>query len=83
MKLDSRWMWIGGVLAAAVLALVAGIPLGTLLIVAALLACPAAMYFGMRGHQSASGMSLACHGKSDVVVVEKHRGVIRYNVREV
>jgi len=56
MKLDSRWMWIGGVLAAAVLALVAGITPGTLLIVAALLACPAAMYFGMRGHQSASGM---------------------------
>jgi len=56
MKIERRWMWIGGIIAGAVLALVAGVPLGTLLVVGALLACPAAMFFGMRGHQSAGGM---------------------------
>ena len=36
-------------LAGAALALAFGVSLGTLLIVAALLACPIGMYFGMRG----------------------------------
>ena len=43
------WLWIGGVLAGAALALAFGVSLGTLLVVAAILACPVAMYFGMRG----------------------------------
>jgi len=38
MKIERRWMWIGGIIAGAVLALVAGVPLGTLLVVGALLA---------------------------------------------
>lgn len=60
MKVDRKWLWIGGAVAGAGAALALGVPLGTLLIVAALLACPAAMYLGMRGtHQGAGGM--ACH----------------------
>lgn len=47
MPIDRRWYWLGAALAAAVIALVAGIPLRTLLYVTALLACPAAMFFGM------------------------------------
>ena len=43
------WLWLGGVLAGVALALALGVPLGTLLVVAAILACPVAMYFGMRG----------------------------------
>ncbi|MGH2425027.1 MAG: hypothetical protein ACRDF1_01910 [bacterium] len=56
MKIERRWMWIGGILAVAGLALAVGVPLGTLLVVGALLACPAAMFLGMRGHQGAGGM---------------------------
>ena len=60
MKVDRKWLWIGGAVVGAGAALALGVPLGTLLIVAALLACPAAMYLGMRGtHQGAGGM--ACH----------------------
>lgn len=47
MPVDRRWYWLGAALAAAGIALVAGLPLHTLLYVAALLACPAAMFFGM------------------------------------
>jgi len=56
MQVDRRWYWLGAALAAAAIALVAGVPLGTVLYVAALLACPAAMFFGMgmMGRMSAS-----------------------------
>lgn len=56
MQVDRRWYWLGAALAAAGFALVAGMPLGTVLYVAALLACPAAMLFGMgmMGRTSAS-----------------------------
>ncbi len=47
MPVDRRWYWLGAALAVAGIALLAGMPLGTLLYVAALLACPAAMFFGM------------------------------------
>ncbi len=47
MKGDRRWLWAAGGLSAGGLALAAGVPVGTLLIVAALLACPLLM---MRGH---------------------------------
>lgn len=47
MPVDRRWYWLGAALAAAGIALVAGLALHTLLYVAALLACPAAMFFGM------------------------------------
>lgn len=45
------------VVAGVALALALGVPLGTLLVVAAILACPVAMYFGMRamGSQQESG----------------------------
>jgi hypothetical protein len=42
------WLCLGGVLAGAAVALALGVPLGTLVVVAALLACPVAMYLGMR-----------------------------------
>ncbi len=60
MRTQRRWLWIGGAIATAAAALALGLPLSTLLIVAAVLACPAAMYFGMRGTHQGSG-SMACH----------------------
>ncbi len=47
MKGNRTWLWIGGALAGAVGALVLGVPLRTVLTVAALLVCPAAMFLGM------------------------------------
>jgi len=47
MQVDRRWYWLGAAFVLAGVALVAGVPLGTLLTIAALLACPTAMYFGM------------------------------------
>lgn len=58
---DRRWLWLTGALIAVLGALAWGIPLGTLLTIAALLACPAAMLFGMgmMGRTQEGGM--ACH----------------------
>jgi hypothetical protein len=42
------WLWIGAGVAAVAAALALGVPLGSVLIVAAALACPLAMYVGMR-----------------------------------
>lgn len=65
MKTHRTLLWIGGAIASASAALALGVPVATLLLVAAVLACPVTMYFGMRGmHRDASGM--ACHpGTSD------------------
>lgn len=49
MRSPRTWLWIGGIIAGVAVALAFGVSLGTLLIVAALLACPIGMYFGMRG----------------------------------
>jgi putative Ca2+/H+ antiporter (TMEM165/GDT1 family) len=49
MTRQGKWLVIGGIVAAAAAALALGVPFGSLLIVAAILACPLAMYFGMRG----------------------------------
>lgn len=49
MRVDRRWLWVGGILAAAGAALALGVPLATLLTLAAVPACPAAMYLGMCG----------------------------------
>lgn len=49
MTTQTKLLWIAGVIAGAAIALYFGVSLGTLLIVGALLLCPAAMYFGMRG----------------------------------
>ncbi|MGQ0572490.1 MAG: hypothetical protein ACT4P5_23525 [Armatimonadota bacterium] len=64
MKLDRKWLLLGCALAGAAAALALGVPLGTLLVVAALLACPAAMFLGMRGMQAGSGGAMACHPES-------------------
>jgi len=49
MHAPRTWLWIVGILAGVALALALGVSLWSLVIVAALLACPIAMYFGMRG----------------------------------
>jgi hypothetical protein len=46
---QQTWLSIGAGVAAVAAALALGVPLGSVLIVAAALACPLAMYFGMRG----------------------------------
>jgi len=43
------WLWIVGIIPGVAVALAFGVSLGTLVIVAAVLACPIAMYFGMCG----------------------------------
>jgi len=43
------WLWIGGVIIGAAAALALGVSLGTLLVMAAILACPVSRYFGMCG----------------------------------
>lgn len=55
MKVDRKWLWLGGAIGGGGVALALGVPLGTLLIVAALLACPIMMMFGMRGMQHGAG----------------------------
>ncbi len=52
--MPSKWLLIVGVVAAVGVALALGVSANTLLIVGAVLLCPAAMYFGMSGmHQDA------------------------------
>lgn len=55
MSINRKWLWIGGAAAGAATALALGVPLSTLLIVAALLACPVMMSRGMRGVAHGSG----------------------------
>jgi uncharacterized membrane protein YdjX (TVP38/TMEM64 family) len=55
MTTQRPWFWIGGGVLAVAAVLALGVPLGTLLIVAAILACPLAMYFGMRGMSMGQG----------------------------
>lgn len=43
----SMWLWVGGAVVAALVAWALGMPTYTLLLLALVLACPAAMYFGM------------------------------------
>lgn len=61
MARDRRWLWLAGVVVAVLGAVAWGVPLATLLTVAVLLACPAAMFFGMgmMGRPQQGGM--ACH----------------------
>ena len=49
MNSPRTWLWLVGILAGVALALALGVSLWFLVIVAAVLACPIAMYFGMRG----------------------------------
>ena len=55
MTTQHRWLWIGTGVAAVAAALALGVPLGSILIVAAALACPLAMAFGMRGMNMGQG----------------------------
>jgi len=55
MKVDRKWLWLGGGIVGAGAALALGVPLGTVLIVGALLACPIMMLFGMQ--HGAGGMA--------------------------
>lgn len=47
MNPNRRMWWLGGIVVVAGAALAAGVPLATLLYLGAILACPAAMFFGM------------------------------------
>jgi hypothetical protein len=71
-----QWLWVGAGVAAVAAALTLGVPLGSVLIVAAALACPVAMYFGMRG----MGMGQDCrheglHGHREDDLPEKRARV--------
>lgn len=71
-----RWLWIGAGAAAVAATLALGVPLESVLIVAAALACPLAMYVGMRG----MGMGQDCrhdgmHGHRDDGLPEKRARV--------
>jgi len=49
MRSPHIWLWIIGIIAGVAIALTFGVSFWSLVIVAALLACPITMYFGMRG----------------------------------
>lgn len=49
MTMQRTWLWIGGVVAVAAVALALGTPWETLFILALILACPIMMYFMMGG----------------------------------
>lgn len=49
MSNGKNWVLIGGVIALAAIAVGLGVSVTTILLVCLVLACPAAMYFGMRG----------------------------------
>jgi Flp pilus assembly protein TadB len=49
MNSPRTWLWLVGISAGIVLVLALGVSPWSLVIVAAVLACPIAMYFGMRG----------------------------------
>jgi hypothetical protein len=51
MKTSSKLIIVLGIITVFAGGLAAGVPLGTLLLVAALLACPAMMFFGMSMHR--------------------------------
>jgi hypothetical protein len=55
MTTQRTWLWIGGGIAAVAAALALVVPLGSVLILAAALACPLVMYFGMRGMSMGQG----------------------------
>lgn len=65
MVMRNKWLLVLGAVVAAVAGLAAGIAPGTLLIVGALLLCPAAMYFGMRGMSHASDDRPCCGLEDD------------------
>jgi hypothetical protein len=72
MMTQRRWLWIGGGVLAVAAALTLGIPLGSVLVLAAALACPLAMYFGMRGMSMGQGCRHdGMHGQREDGLPEK------------
>lgn len=73
--MKNKWLLISGAIAALFIAWTAGVSLGALLIVCALLLCPAAMFFGTRGSSGgdAGGDCPSCEiePRFDVKRVEK------------
>ena len=57
MTTGTRLLWVGGLSVAALIAVKLGVPLGTLLIVGALLLCCAPMLFMSRNKNQGSGRS--------------------------
>ena len=55
MKTSSKLIIVLGIIAAFAVGLAANVPLGTLLLAGALLACPAMMFFGMGMHRHGGG----------------------------
>lgn len=55
MKTSSKLIIVLGIAAAFVVGLAVGVPFGTLLLVGAVLLCPAMMFFGMHGVRHGGG----------------------------
>ena len=80
MTRQGKWLLIGGIIAGVAAAWALGVPLGILLIVAAILACPLVMYFGMHGmgmgqgsrHDRMNGPSHRSDGGRDIEDRERH-----------
>lgn len=60
MKTSNKLIIVFGIAAAFAVGLATGVPLGTLLLVGALLACPATMLFGMGMHHGSGGSCPNC-----------------------
>ena len=69
--MKNKWLLILGAVAAIAAALAAGVKIDTLLIVGALLLCPAAMYFGMRGMSHGADEKSCCNLETDAAQGEK------------
>lgn len=81
MATQRTWLLVGGLVAAAVVALYLGVPPGTLLIVGVVLLCPLAMYFGMGGmHKRQDSEHAGMHANSTVAESKPGDGS-RPNVR--
>lgn len=74
--MKNKWLLVSGAIAALFIAWTVGVSLGALLMVCALLLCPAAMFFGMRGISGGSDAGGDCpvceiEPRFDVKRVEK------------
>ena len=77
MKIDRKWLWLGAAVAGHAAALALGVPLGTLLVVAAILVCPIMKFFGMRGMQHGAGGMARHSGVHDAAPRETDRTASR------
>ena len=60
MKTGSKLIIALGIVAGFVVGLISGVPFGTLLLVGAVLLCPAMMFFGMHGMQHGGDGGVGC-----------------------